>query len=204
MLIKLFDADDYKALEDVMARALVRAFRTLARDGFLPLQQPAALTPWPRTDAVPPVPEPVIPPPPPTPPPPVPEPVAAVPEPAPPVVEKPPVEVKKPPEVPAKKQRHYLRDLIRSTSERPEGYIHTEEARRIIGGDPEKAVAMLNAWVREKQVPAIILCGTRMTPTKGLPGRLMVSADAIRERNALRIANAQVPPRMRTPVTRAA
>jgi len=198
MLIKLFDADDYKALEDVMARALVRAFRTLARDGFLPLQQPAAApaksdglaAPSPAPEPIaaaplPPTPEPVIPPPPPAPPPP------------PPIVVKPPAK-------PAKKQRHYLRDIIRSTSDRPEGYILTDEARRIIGGDPDKAVAMLNVWVREKQVPAVILCGTRITPTKGLPGRLMVHGEAVRERNQLRIANAQLAPRLRTQVTRAA
>lgn len=157
------DADNLKTLEDMLARALARGILSAVRRlaGEGLLSGLAAVVAASPTDVE------VAPP----------EPIA-------------PVE----PPTPAKRTRspnRSFKEVCKTVEHRPEGYLNTERAREIIGGDMAQAV--LRTWIFEKSVPAVIVASMR-PPTKGLPGRLMVDGGALRQRNALRIRNRALPP----------
>lgn len=88
----------------------------------------------------------------------------------------------------------YLR-LYKTVGDRPEGFIDTEEATKILGGTPSHQ-AQIFQWLRTGQVEAVIVANVA-PPTKGLPGRLMVNKASVRARDDLRRSN-----KMRSPVDR--
>jgi len=178
------DPDDLKPLEDTLTRALVRAFRTIARDAPGILGALAADPPPPPAPAPPEAPAPVFgalidrPPPPEAPRPPPGPATATVPPPA----------ANPPPPAASGRKRHLLRDQLRCVADRPEGYQTSSDAHdwlRAQGArDPEM---VLLRWIRDGSVAAVIATDTALPPTKGLPGRLMVLRSDVRERNKLRL-----------------
>jgi hypothetical protein len=177
MEFRLFDDKDFKALEDTLVKAFVRAARIIARENLIQGYQP------PREEA-----------------PVVEQPIAPV------VVEvkEQPQQVMppwhKPAPIPrheeikakkAKQKRRSARDVCKTVASRPVGYITTDEAAELMGGD-EYSKTMVGQWVLNKQITGVIVVGIK-PPTKGLPGRLMVDKQAVLTRNEERIKNAQTP-----------
>lgn len=179
------DNFDLTALETLIVRTIVRTVKTLARDNLLPwaLAQPVAeLTPDAPTQptnghAAPAVEA-------------APEPTSSWSEPEPPP---PPVfnrhNVVEPPAKPKKRRdRHPLIDICPAVDRRPQGYIDMQEAAALIGGGDNMKV-QLYTWVKGRQINGRIVCSVK-PPTKGLPGRVMVSRAEVLERNQLRMMNA--------------
>jgi len=81
-----------------------------------------------------------------------------------------------------------LNHILKSVGERPEGYITTKQGRDLIGTDNATQTA-ISLWVREKQIPAVIVCDGKHTPTKGLPGRIFVEKAGLLARDELRKKN---------------
>jgi len=89
-----------------------------------------------------------------------------------------------------------LRDVCPTVATRPPNYITRQEAVKILTDDgvrPESAEACISLWLYGEQIPGRIVCDNKWTPTKGLPGRLMVDKGAVQERNRLRKENAGLP-----------
>lgn len=172
------NADDLKSLEDVFAKAMMRgivsAVRMLAREGLLSgLVNGVA-----QADAPP---EPAFDPSPP-------EPVS---EPAPPVV------AAAPEAEPERKRgpNRSLKDILKTVAHRPDGFIASEKAYEVIGGD--SAPSILRTWLYERTVRAVIVAEYHGTPTKGLPGKLHVERASLKARNEVRIRNSTTPPMLR-------
>lgn len=119
-------------------------------------------------------------------PPPV-QPPALEPPPAAPPVEAPAPQEKK------KQPRTNLATILKTTGERPHGYIPRDEAVVLVGGG-DSGQARLSKWIIEEHMPAIIVCGTGLPPTKGLPGRVYVEKKWLLERDDLRKLNALTHP----------
>lgn len=169
MKISLFDADDLKAIEDMLVKVLVRSARIIAKENLVQGWKPPVEAPPPR------VPAPVV--------------VETVKAPEPPKV------VAPEPEIPAKKQRAPRRNvakIVKTVADRPEGYITTDQARDLIGRDAGSQSA-LSRWILEQEIPAVIVAGHR-PPTKGLPGRLMIDKKALLARNEQRKENVETMP----------
>lgn len=174
------DNFDLTALETLIVRTIVRTVKTLARDNLLPwaLAQPTAveITPEAPTKptnghAVEAAPEPT-------------------PEPTPPVFNRhyntPAVE---PPPKPKKhRERHPLLEVVKTVATKPNGYIDMKAAAELIGGTDNVKV-QLYTWIKSRQINAVIVANVA-PPSKGMPGRLMVSRSEVLERDALRRHNA--------------
>lgn len=195
MKFTLFDDDDLKRIEDMMARAMTRAvvsaLKIAARDGLMlrpetPATEPEAVQPATSTS-----------------PPPL-EPVAPAPSKPLPVFLKPPPELPFPPgkatEPPplnrmAKTRSLYLK-LYKTVGDRPDGYVTVADAVHFLGG-PTKS-GMVSIWLQKHEVEALIVANVR-PPTKGLPGKLMINKSSLVARDQLRQANKQVAPGLRRP-----
>jgi hypothetical protein len=195
--MKLLSEDDFKSLEDTFMRAIVRAFRVLAREGLIRRPDDAGT-----------VQQAPSPPPPPIPINPDPVPAAApvdvpvdVPAAAPvavPVVDKPARQVGANTQSRTIKHKRKYRtasDVCYTVADRPQGYITTDEAVALLGGG-ESIKIQLGQWILDEDIPAVIVAGYK-PPTKGLPGRLMVKKQAALDRNDLRKHNAASLPRFR-------
>jgi hypothetical protein len=170
-------ADDLKSLEDMVAKAMTRgivsAVRMLAREGLLSglvngVAQ-AEAPPGPAFDPSPPEP---------------------VPEPAPVGAAAPEAE----PESKRKPNRS-LKEILKTVAHRPDGFIASEKAYEVIGGD--SAPSILRTWLFERTVRAVIVAEYHGTPTKGLPGKLHVERASLKARNEVRIRNSTTPPMLR-------
>lgn len=214
MRFTLFDEADLKALEDTlakaMARALISALKVAVRDGLLaalaeaaaavevpeevPIVQPVQDEPdahAQRTHSAQPEP-------------------ATLPESLPDSgngAEPPPVPrfLKPPPEMPyplgkavepppapkgsAKTKALYAR-LYKTVEYRPEGFITTRDAVAMLGPNSD---AILSTWLQKGQLEAVIVASIT-PPTKGLPGRLMISKQSLRARDKLRAENRKTSP----------
>lgn len=200
MKIQLFDADDLKAFEDTLAKALVRALRTVLKEGLIagykappaeqfadtlvrhispgaPPYQPEEPPPAPPTVAAPPV---------------QPQPVRA-PEPPPfgRYIER---EPEKPQPKPQKAPRENFSIWAKSVPTKPVGYVTLQEAYDLMDTNANSAQVQLRGWIKAKEVAAAIVCDRKLTPTKGLPGRVMVDAAQVRAREALRKKNSAMSP----------
>lgn len=82
-----------------------------------------------------------------------------------------------------------MRQFCKSVSEKPQGFITTDEAAKLLAVKPEYQPGYINTWIRDKAIEGVIVCGKRWTPTKGLPGRLMVKKEDVVAREKLRVAN---------------
>ncbi len=185
-------AEDLKALEDTFARSVARgllaALRTAARDGLLPwltngiqpgvpVQEDQAVI-----NAIAGAQQP---------------PQAAPPLKEPPVTVLPEVRRGRPPngrpkEPKTKRTNTKLRHLLKTVATRPDGYIPTDLALNVVNLGPN-GPAILRHWIAEKSVRAVIVADVT-PPTKGMPGRLMVETASVRERNKLRVENSKIPP----------
>lgn len=88
-----------------------------------------------------------------------------------------------------RKPRTNLTAILKSVGERPNGYITRDEAVKLIGGT-DSDNATLSIWIIGNEVPAAIVCGSGLKPTKGLPGRVMLHKESLLHRDAHRKANA--------------
>jgi hypothetical protein len=188
LTVKIFDDDDFKRFEDAIAKAMVRALRTVMKEGTIAgykppvaekFAEPAANTELPPTTTIQPgaVPpsyvfgkngaEPIDPP------------------------SLPSVQPSAPP--PEKRKNRKLVEFCESVAIRPTGYITAEQARAEIGGEESAAQVILRTWIFDKQVTGVIVCDRKMTPTKGMPGRLHVDRSQLVERNRIRKLNATLP-----------
>lgn len=177
--IALFDAEELKALEDTLARAMLRAIRVALKEGMVNGYKP------PEPEAEP----------------------AAVPafgmrvsggnaapvEPVKPIV----ADNLPSPKKHRQKNRH-ITDVAQIVEGRVPGFIPSEDALSLIGvSDPAYAAQLLRSWVFGKEVEAVIQQGAKVTPTKGLPGKLMIHKLQLTQRNELRKRNAALPTRER-------
>ena len=168
-------ADDLKSLEDMVAKAITRgivsAVRMLAREGLLSgLVNGAAQAdapPEPAIDPAPPEPRPA---------PPEPEPWRSV-------------------HGNPRQPRRSLKEILKTVAHRPDGFIASEKAYEVIGGD--SAPSILRTWLFERTVRAVIVAEYHGTPTKGLPGKLHVERASLKARNEVRIRNSTTPPMLR-------
>lgn len=189
MLIKLFDENDVKMFEDAMMKAIVRAIRVVAKEGLI-------------SGYTPPKPETVVPDP-------VPTPVVSVPafgsrmgepqsghpyrEPMVHAFRQPETEPEDLPTPPPDKPMRSaaIMQVAKRVAKKPEGFITTQDAVQMLTGlNEHSGKTTINAWVRMKQIEAVIWCDGPMTPTKGLPGRLMVKKADVTARDKIRLANA--------------
>jgi hypothetical protein len=191
MKIQLFDDEDLKRFEDHMARALVRALRTVMKEGLIAGYSP----PKPEVFAEAPAQAPD----------PTPEPVVAG---RPPWAQPATYGARMgdpqsghsykngngngtaaPPQPPTKEKRpgdSKMGEFCASTSKKPEGYITTSDAYELMDMPIEHAKSALRIWIAKGDVSGVIWCDSGMTPTKGLPGRLMVKAADVRVRDQRR------------------
>ncbi len=204
----LLDEDDLKSLETTLTRAMIRAFRQLAKEGLFSQPAAASAQPEPRT-----------------------------PRPSPPVTEEPalveledvieaaketaevsngarapaeqeaprerevPIFLRPPPENPFPAQRprepalaqpkkrakhRSAQQVCKTVADRPQGYIQTTEAYELMGGSAPSG--QLSQYVHNKEVEAVIVAGIK-PPTKGLPGRLMINKASLVARLKLRDEN---------------
>lgn len=202
MRIQLFDEADRSDLERTIARGVARgivsAIRTLARDGWLPSKEAVAqavekvvetITPEELSEpvleqaAAPVAPSPpAAAPPPQSPPVTVPAQPVPAPRPVPPLAALP---NKKP------RNRHDLSILLRTVASRPDGYVSRDEMVESLrkGGTPAPD-AQLSQWIAKQEVDAIIVRGYGK-PTKGLKGRLCVLKSSVMQREQRRQENAK-------------
>jgi hypothetical protein len=197
MKVQLFDDDDLKNFEDHVVRALVRALRIVMKEGTIPGYKPPA----PEVFAEAPPPAAPIEEPPPfgarmgepqsghsysqqyaerngT----KPHPIAAaiIPHPEP-----------QPPPDPDLRKNRSMNDYCASTRSKPPGYVTTEQAYDLMEMTRDTAKSYLRSWIFAGVVRGIVLHGSGLTPTKGLGGgRLMVSSEDVKRRDALRKENA--------------
>ena len=204
MKIALFDADDLKAFEDLLFRAMVRTARVLRREGLIAdyTQQTAPPEPPPQPSFLRGPPEKLV------------QTAETVfrqngkmPEPQRPPDMPPPEPVTerltpeqwaaqaKPPEKP---KRRSARDVCKTQKDKPHGgWITTEEAAELMvkGSDLniERAKTMLGQWVLSEEVEGVIVTSVK-PPTKQLPGRLHVKKEDVIARDKRRQENAAVMP----------
>lgn len=199
MKIQLFDDDDLKKFEDAIAKALVRALRTVMKEGTI-----AGYTP-PKPEAF--------------------ADITTEPLPKPALVARPEPEPEPEPEPTPKqlfgmrigdpqsghgyrqthpiaaalngakqddggKKRRNVADFCPSMSTRPQGFVTTDDAYKLMELPLEQAKSSLTTWIFNGAVKGVIVCGGGWTPTKGLPGRLMVDKQMVIARDAARKANA--------------
>ena len=174
MRIQLFDADDLKGFEDLLFRAMVRAFRVAKREGLIQGLEQVTPPAFPGVTEV--------------------EPAPTLPQ-----VPPPPAHANG---NGAKQERRRYVDYVQTADRRPDGYITMDEGRDIIGGNEDNAVVILRNWIFAKEVKALIVADGRLPPTKGCPGRLMVDRKSVEARNDLRVKNALAIPtdRKKAPV----
>jgi len=174
-------ADDLKQLEDMFARALSRAIMTAARL----LAKEGLLTQFSRTAE--PIPEPETPPPPP--------------KPADDTALAPIIPLAKEPTKPTKKVKPARRSILticKTVGTRPAGYVTVHDAAKLIEGVPaDSAYHQIAKWALDQEVKAVIVADNKWTPTKGLPGRLMVENNSVKSREQIRKQNIKVPAKMR-------
>lgn len=169
----LFDEDDpqqWKAFENAMAKAFVRAMRVVAKEnlvaGYAP--PPAEVVP---ADPMPP-----------------PETEFGAhlnggnvgdtrPE----------------PEADNGKKRQSWKDTCEEVFRVPDGFISIEKACDRFGGDRAAAMTSIRHWVQKGQVQAVILVGSRQPRSHGLNGHLMVDERQFSARDALRRQRAEQP-----------
>jgi hypothetical protein len=110
----------------------------------------------------------------------------------------------RPAETPATKApRRSLRQVCKTVAKRPGGYITTDDAVEILAGvRPDSAGQMIFQWIWAGEIAAVIVAEFRGKPTKGLPGRLMVDRKSVIARNTQRLANRAVAPRLRQTATK--
>jgi hypothetical protein len=110
----------------------------------------------------------------------------------------------RPAETPAAKApRRSLRQVCKTVAKRPDGYITTDDAVEILAGvRPDSAGQMIFQWIWAGEIAAVIVAEFRGKPTKGLPGRLMVDRKSVIARNTQRLANRAVAPRLRQGATK--
>lgn len=204
MKIQLFDDDDLKRFEDTIAKALVRALRTVMKEGTIPGYRPPAPEAFAAAQPEP-APSPIRPTPQPEPDPPSfgrhmgepqsghgsytqqykernggTHPIAAA------MVKQP--EPKPEPEP----KRWSAKDVCASTDTKPPGYITADEAATLIDMRPDSARAMVSQWLRARTIKGVIVCKSGLTPTKGLPGRLFVEKASVVAREKLRAENSAI------------
>jgi hypothetical protein len=76
----------------------------------------------------------------------------------------------------AAKTQNLYRKLYRTVHDRPEGYIDTKAAMKLLGGP--NFSGPISTWLQKGQVEAVIVANIT-PPTKGLPGRLMISKSSL-------------------------
>ncbi len=81
-------------------------------------------------------------------------------------------------------ERRSVRDVCKVVPERPHGYIDRAEAIELLGGPSNSGI--LSTWILAKEVAALIVRDGKLPPTKGLPGRLMVNKESLLKRDAQR------------------
>jgi hypothetical protein len=100
-----------------------------------------------------------------------------LPRPVPRAVEPPP-----PPAKPEKRKRRSAADVCKVVSSRPEGFITTDAAARLLGGTQADKTT-IGQWVLDRKIAGVIVQNTHETPTKFLDGRLYVDKQAVIARN---------------------
>jgi hypothetical protein len=173
--LSLFDADDLKLVEDMfakaMTRAIVSALKIASRDGLLRPEaepEPEPVHAQPDVHA---------------PPEPIPERPEPVQEPKVPVFLKPPPEhpfpngkaVEPPPLKRMAKTRKLYLKLYKTVADRPQGFITAHEAAAVLGENKSGQISM---WLQKGELDAVIVANEK-PPTKGLPGKLMISKDSV-------------------------
>lgn len=207
MKISLFDADDLKAFEDLLFRAMVRTARVLRREGLIAdYTQNAAAAPEPpkptflrdpheaaaaaihtaetvfRSQGSVALHDTVTP---------LPAPVREVER----LTPEQWAARAKPPE---KQKRRSAKDVCRTQAEKPQGcWITTDEAAKImVNGsnlDIERAKTMLGQWILDREIAGVIVTSVK-PPTKQLPGRLHVKREDVIARDKQRQENAAMLP----------
>jgi hypothetical protein len=201
--LSLFDDDDLKRFEDMFARAMTRAvvsaLKIASRDGLLlrPETVVRAVTPDVTEFVVRKVVEPEAAP--------VTEPPSE-PEPRVPVFLKPPPDnpfprgkaVEPPPLMREKKTRKLYQELYRTVAIRPHGYVTIQEACAFLAGgaDGAKFSGPVSTWLQKGELEACIVAGEK-PPTKGLPGKLMISKESLIARDQRRRSNRNLSARYR-------
>lgn len=201
MKISLFDAEDLKAFEDLLFRAMVRTARVLRKEGLigdLTLPTAAAAPPPPEPSFLRGPPEQIVR---------TAETVfrqnGQMPEPQRPP-DMPPPQVLTPEQwaaqakPPRKPTRRSAADVCKTHHDKPAGgWIRTEEAARLMasGGTLhiERAKTMLGQWILDEQVAGVIVTSVK-PPTKGLPGALHVRREDVIARDKQRQENAAMMP----------
>jgi len=169
----LFDDDDLKKLEDMLTRAMVRAARVIAKENLIQGYQPPPA-------------EPVVTP-------------ATAPAVAAEIIKPTPITVVAIPrheEIKARKARRSLNKICKTVEARPQGYITSEDAAKLMGGS-QTDKTYVHQWVLNGEIPGALVRSIK-PPTKGCHGRLMVDKEKLLERNKLRLANFATLPQFST------
>lgn len=86
------------------------------------------------------------------------------------------------PAKPEKRKRRSAADVCKTVTSRPEGFITTDAAAKLLGGTQADKTT-IGQWVLDRKVAGVIVQGTGETPTKFLDGRLYVDKQGVIARN---------------------
>jgi hypothetical protein len=87
-----------------------------------------------------------------------------------------------PKQEPEKRKRRSAADVCKTVTSRPEGFITTDAAAKLLGGTQADKTT-IGQWVLDRKIAGVIVQGTGETPTKCLDGRLYVDKQAVITRN---------------------
>jgi hypothetical protein len=166
----LFDDDDWKKLEDTLMRAMVRAARIIAKENLIqgyrpPQESPVVETP----DST--APTEIFK---------SPSPLPAAPIPL-------PVPMPRHEEIKQRKARRSLNKICKTVETRPQGYITSEDAAKLMGGS-QADKTYIHQWVMNGEIPGVLVRSIK-PPTKGCHGRLTVDKEKLVARNKQRVEN---------------